>query len=61
MKCISSMRRKKGPKNRYKIIEQELVDSPEWPPLGEVVLAAPPSAVASVAVRDAVTVPVASQ
>ena len=35
MKEVSNaIRRKKGPKNKYKIIENALLDDKDWPPVG---------------------------
>ena len=60
-KCVNTVRRKRGPKNRYKAIEQELVDNPQWPPLGDVVMATANGLGATVVVRDSVTVPLEAQ
>ena len=37
-RCGNAIRKKRLPKNKYKLIEKELVAEPCWPPVGEVTL-----------------------
>ena len=39
IKCVNVVRRKRGPRNQYKVIEAELEDNTDWPPVGEVTMA----------------------
>ena len=38
-RCITTLRRKKTPKNRYRRVEAQCEVSEHWPPVGEVTLA----------------------
>lgn len=36
---VNKIRRKKHVKNKYKVIEQKLLEDPDWPPLGGITMA----------------------
>ncbi len=38
-RCANTLRRKRAPKNRYKLVSAELQDVRDWPPLGSVIVA----------------------
>lgn len=47
-KIISTLRRKKEFKNRYKTVEVELANSHDWPPVNEVTMATHESGLGSI-------------